>query len=242
MSSGSSRPYEQAPGRGGGGVLLALYPLSSGVVMLTCAHALFALFQLGEELKVPRHLRDRHDCGYGGSGYFRSVMARFCRGKTGAALSSMGKKIKLSMFAVAQVLGAGVGGREGLTACSAGHEAAVRSNAKPRTQWWGHGSFQVNREQQSRGAGLSHPSSLPLTGQRRPSSKLQQFRPATCKGPDLSFHAPGYITKDHQSHLNKLTLSCNGDIKTKFWRCHHDGPAAGFRALQSHPGEQTKAQ
>lgn len=141
--------------------------------MLTCAHALFALFQLGEELKVPRHLRDRHDCGYGGSGYFRSVMARFCRRKTGAALSSMGKKIKLSMFAVAQVLGAGVGGREGLTACSAGHEAAIGSNAKPGTQWWGHGSFQVNREQQSRGAGLSHPSSLPLTGQRRPSSKLQ---------------------------------------------------------------------
>jgi hypothetical protein len=33
--------------------------------MLACAHALLALFQLGEELKVPRHLRDCHDCGCG---------------------------------------------------------------------------------------------------------------------------------------------------------------------------------
>lgn len=48
--------------------------------MLTCAHALFALFQLGEELKVPRHLRDRHDCGYGGTWLFSlgygSVLSR----------------------------------------------------------------------------------------------------------------------------------------------------------------------
>lgn len=131
----------------------------------------------------------------GGSGSFRSVMARFCRGKAGVAVSSMGKRIKLSVFVVAQVLGAGVGG--GLMACSAGHEAAIRSNAKP----WTHGmvgswlaeqpspGFQVLEQQPEQGSWLSHPPSLRLTGQRRPSSKLQQFRPATCKGPsELSFH------------------------------------------------------
>lgn len=125
----------------------------------------------------------------GGSGSFRSVIARFCRGKAGVAVSSMGKRIKLSVFVVAQVLGAGVGG--GLMACSAGHEAAIRSNAKP----WTHGmvgswlGFQVLEQQPEQGSWLSHPPSLRLTGQQRPSSKLQQFRPATCKGPsELSFH------------------------------------------------------
>lgn len=121
----------------------------------------------------------------GGSGSFRSVMARFCRGKAGVAVSSMGKRIKLSVFVVAQVLGAGVGG--GLMACSAGHEAAIRSNAKP----WTHGmvgSWLAEQQQPEQGSWLSHPPSLRLTGQRRPSSKLQQFRPATCKGPsELSF-------------------------------------------------------
>lgn len=171
-------------------------PLREGVVMLSPAPMPFSPFS-----SSARSLKFRGTCAtamiadVGGSGSFRSVMARFCRGKAGVAVSSMGKRIKLSVFVVAQVLGAGVGG--GLMACSAGHEAAIRSNAKP----WTHGmvgswlaeqpspGFQVLEQQPEQRSWLSHPPSLRLTGQRRPSSKLQQFRPATCKGPsELSFH------------------------------------------------------
>lgn len=171
-------------------------PLREGVVMLSPAPMPFSPFS-----SSARSLKFRGTCAtamiadVGGSGSFRSVMARFCRGKAGVAVSSMGKRIKLSVFVVAQVLGAGVGG--GLMACSAGHEAAIRSNAKP----WTHGmvgswlaeqpspGFQVLEQQPEQGSWLSHPPSLRLTGQRQPSSKLQQFRPATCKGPsELSFH------------------------------------------------------
>ena len=58
MSSGSSRPYEQAPG--------SASPSASSfwtatVPALTCAHSLLALLQLGKELKVPRDL-SRHGC------------------------------------------------------------------------------------------------------------------------------------------------------------------------------------
>lgn len=162
-------------------------PLRDGFVMLSPAPMPFSPFS-----SSARSLKFRGTCAtamvadVGGSGSFRSVMARFCRGKAGVAVSSMGKRIKLSVFVVAQVLGAGVGG--GLMACSAGHEAAIRSNAKP----WTHGmvgSWLAEQQQPEQGSWLSHPPSLRLTGQRRPSSKLQQFRPATCKGPsELSFH------------------------------------------------------
>lgn len=161
-------------------------PLRDGFVMLSPAPMPFSPFS-----SSARSLKFRGTCAtamvadVGGSGSFRSVMARFCRGKAGVAVSSMGKRIKLSVFVVAQVLGAGVGG--GLMACSAGHEAAIRSNAKP----WTHGmvgSWLAEQQQPEQGSWLSHPPSLRLTGQRRPSSKLQQFRPATCKGPsELSF-------------------------------------------------------
>lgn len=150
----------------------------------------------------------------GGSGSFRSVMARFCRGKAGVAVSSMGKRIKLSVFVVAQVLGAGVGG--GLMACSAGHEAAIRSNAKP----WTHGmvgSWLAEQQQPEQGSWLSHPPSLRLTGQRdqapSSSSSGQQLARDLLSFPFTSRLQHQRAFTSLTSHLNKLTLSCNGDIK-----------------------------
>lgn len=172
-------------------------PLREGVVMLSPAPMPFSPFS-----SSARSLKFRGTCAtamiadVGGSGSFRSVMARFCRGKAGVAVSSMGKRTKLSVFVVAQLVGAGVGG--GLMACSAGHKPAIRSNAKPWTHgmvgsWLAEqpspGLIPGARAAARAGSWLSHPPSLRLTGQRRPSSKLQQFRPATCKGPsELSFH------------------------------------------------------
>lgn len=159
----------------------------------------------------------------GGSGSFRSVMARFCRGKAGVAVSSMGKRTKLSVFVVAQVVGAGVGG--GLMACSAGHEPAIRSNAKP----WTHGmvgswlaeqpspGFQVLEQQPEQGPGLVilHPCVSLDNDDQAPSSSSsgQQLAKDLLSFPFTSRLQHQRAFTSLTSHLNKLTLSCNGDIK-----------------------------
>jgi len=58
MSSGSSRPYEQAPERTSS--VISFVYCQELARQHTCTHALLALLQLGEELEVPGNLRDRH--------------------------------------------------------------------------------------------------------------------------------------------------------------------------------------
>ena len=62
MSSGSSKPYEQAPEIKAKQLASQHGELAPKRVQCTCTHALLALLQLGEELEVARHLSNRHVC------------------------------------------------------------------------------------------------------------------------------------------------------------------------------------
>lgn len=218
MSSGSSRPYEQAPGRGECLNVSGSPFDGGGCDALTCAHALFALFQLGEELKVPRHLRDRHDCGCGGIWFFSLGYGSVLSRESWRSRVVDGENDQV--VGVCSCSGAWSWCWRGPDGLLSGARGGHSIQCQAMDAWNGGVLAQdssCSSSSPSRGAGLVilHPCVSLDNDDQAPSSSSsgQQLARDLLSFPFTSRLQHQRASTSLTSHLNKLTLSCNGNIK-----------------------------
>ncbi len=271
MSSGSSRPYEQAPGWVSSSATPTPFQRSEGA-SLTRAHALLALLQLGEELEIPRDL-GRHGCDAarglakceglflgsrvsgdeaGDKAANTRQPAKACEQgnlwRAGAVECGMGN----GCWAIRAVPGAGTlvtpqsvrmaGLTGGVGFCHAIAEAPDAPDAPEAT------ATHSGRQGSTAWVLAESEAAVSLLchcSKQRTASKLRQATK------HLSHTKPTHqrpALRASRSHIplprgRILDPSYNAAIIIRpFLEMQNDGPAVGIGARQSHPGEQAQAQ